>query len=64
VAGVDPEHGDLAGGRALVSLEDLDDRGLAVPVPPEQGKDLATVDIEVDAPHRLDRAGVLAEPAH
>ena len=64
VAGVEAEHGDLARGRCLVALEDLDDRGLAGAVRPEQGEDLAALHFEVDASHGLDGAEVLAQPVY
>ena len=49
---VDAEHADLAVVGRSQALEDLDGRGLAGAVRPEQPEDLARRDIEVDAVDR------------
>ena len=48
------EHADLAAAALAVALEDLDRRRLAGPVGAEEGEDLAGIDLEVDAAHRLE----------
>ena len=45
---VDAEHADLAVGARAEALEDLDRRRLAGAVRPEEGEDLAALDLEVD----------------
>ena len=49
--------------RVAEALEDLDGRRLAGAVRPEEGEDLAALDLEVDAGDRLDLAVALAQPA-
>ncbi len=61
--GIVAEHGDLALGARTVPLEDLDRRGLARAVRPEQAEDLAAVDRHVDPTQRLEVAVALAQPA-
>ena len=58
--GVVAEHADLAGVRAAVALEDLEQGGLAGAVGAEQGEQLAAADVEVDAVERQDGAVGLA----
>ena len=60
-AGVVPEDRDLAAVPVPVALEDLDGRGLAGAVGPEQGEDLSDLDLEVETVHRGDAAVVLRE---
>ena len=58
------EHESLASGPVAVPLQDLDRGGLAGAVGAQEGDDLAAVDVEVDAPHRLHRPVRHAQPAH
>ena len=51
---IGPEHVDLAAVAAAVALEDLDRRRFARAVRPEQPKQLALTDREVDPTHGLD----------
>ena len=48
--GVHPQHRDRAGVSLAVALEDLHRRGLPGSVRPEQGQDLPSANLEVDAP--------------
>ena len=52
---VAPEHLALAGVTVPIALEDLDGRRLTGAARTDEGEDLAGVDREVDAPHRLVR---------
>src|SRR4051794_8384909 len=61
---VEAEHGDLAATALAVALEDLDSRGLARAVGPEQPEHLAASHLERQAAHRLDRPVRLAQVAH
>src|SRR5262249_54783021 len=63
-AGVVPEHGHLAAVAGAVPLQDLDRGGLARPVRPEQGEDLAPADVQVDAVHGPHARVGLHQPAH
>ena len=56
------EHPDLAGAALAIALEDLDRGRLAGAVGPEEGEDLAGLDLEVDAANGLDSAVGLAQP--
>ena len=58
---VDSEHLDAAAVSLAVALEDLDGRRLPGAVRAEQPEDLARCDLEVDPPHRLERAVALAQ---
>jgi hypothetical protein len=60
-ADVDPEDADFAAIGLAQSLEDLDGRGLARPVRPEESEDLALRDVEVDAVDGLHVAVSLGE---
>src|SRR6185437_7438946 len=60
--GVDAEHAHLAGRPRTEALEDLDGRGLARAVGPEEGEDLAALDLEVDPRDGVDLAVALAQP--
>ncbi len=62
--GIPPEHPHLAPGAAPVALEDLDRRGLAGPVRPEQAEHLPALDGEGDAAHGLHVAVRLAQVCH
>ena len=62
LGGVEAEHRDLAGGPLAVPLEDLDGRGLAGAVRPEEREDLAVLDRQVDALDGLELAVRLAQP--
>ena len=57
------EDADLAGVGRAEALQDLDGGGLAGAVGPENGDDLAAVDLEVDAAHDLAVAVGLAQAA-
>ena len=54
---------DLAAGRAGQAQDHVDGRGLAGPVGPEEGHDLARGDGQVDPPHGLHGAEALVHPA-
>jgi hypothetical protein len=58
---VGAEHAHLASVPLPVSPHDLDGGGLARAVRPEQGEDLATLDIEVDPAQRCHIAVALAQ---
>jgi hypothetical protein len=58
---VGAEHAHLASMPLPVSRHDLDGGGLARAVRPEQGEDLATLDIEVDPAQRCHIAVALAQ---
>ena len=62
-AGIDSEHGDLAGRARAEALQDLDRRRLARAVRPEEGEDLAALDLEVDAGDRVELAVALVQTA-
>ena len=64
VGGVLAEHEHFAGGAVAVALEDLDRGCLPRAVGPEQGEDLAAVDLQVDPGDRLDRAVPLVQTSH
>src|SRR5262249_42305142 len=57
------DDGRLSPARPHEPDEDLDERRLPCPVPPEQADELALLDNKVDALQRLDRAVALPEPA-
>ncbi len=59
--GVLSQHRHLAAAARAVALEDLDRRGLARPVGPEQPEHLAAAHLDVDAAHRLELAVALAQ---
>jgi hypothetical protein len=54
VLGVHAQHPNVARGAPPVTLEDLHRRRLAGTVGAEEGEDLAQLDREVDAAHRLE----------
>src|SRR3954468_192034 len=62
--GVEAEHRHVAARSLAVALEDLDGRGLAGAVRPEQAEHLAARDLERHAAHRLDGPVALAQVAH
>ena len=63
-ARIEPEHPDRTTRPPPVPFEYLHRRGLARPVRPEQGVDLAAPDLEAHAIHGAHLAVVLAEPLH
>ena len=62
IAWVKAEHFDRAAIAGPESLQDLQRGGLAGPVRPEQGDDLALLDAKADVAHGLHRAVALAQP--
>ncbi len=63
LCGVLAEHADLAGAALAIALEDLGRRGLARAVWPEEGEDLARLDLEVKTANRLEIAIRLVQSA-
>ena len=61
LAGIEAEHGDLAGAAVAVALEDLDGRRLAGAVGTEQPEDLAALHGEVDPADGLEVAVGLSQ---
>src|SRR6202011_4961906 len=53
---IHPEHADFAPGALPIALENLDGRGLAGAVGPEQTEDLPYPHLEAHATHSLDRS--------
>ena len=64
LARVDAEHAHLAARAVAVALEDLDRRGLAGAVRPEQREGLAAMDVEAHAVDGVVLPVVLAQVAH
>ncbi len=60
--GIDAEHADVALGSRPEAFEDLDGRRLPGAVRPEEGEDLAALDLEVDARDRFELAVSLVQP--